>query len=183
MPHIITILAPGFEETEAVVIIDLLRRAQITVTVLGLEIREVKGAHDITIIADDVFSAFNNPFDGIVLPGGQPGTRNLAAAPRLLDLIRETNRRKALCAAICAAPTVLAKAGILKGVIATCFPGMEKELSGAAFIEQPVVRDNNIITSRGVGTAIPFALENIAYLAGKETADRIAGAIVYKSVN
>lgn len=179
MPHIITILASGFEETEAVTFIDLLRRAQVKVTVLGLEAREVRGAHDISIIADDIFPAFNGAFDGIVLPGGMPGTRNLAASATLLDLVRETNRRKALCAAICAAPTVFAKAGILKGITATCFPGMEKELAGAAFIDQPVVRDNNIITSRGVGTAIPFSLELIAYLAGKETADKIADAIVY----
>jgi len=180
MPRIITVLAPGFEETEAVVIIDLLRRAQVKVTVLGLETREVRGAHDITIIADETFSAFKSPFDGIVLSGGMPGTRNLAASPALLDLIRQTNRRKGLCAAICAAPTVLAKAGILKGVSATCFPGMEKELAGAVFIDQPVVRDNHIITSKGAGTAVPFVLELISYLAGKEAAERVAAAIVYK---
>jgi protein deglycase len=179
MPHIITILAPGFEETEAVTVIDLLRRARVKVRVLGLEQREVKGSHDIAILADDIFSAFKGAFDGIVLPGGMPGARNLAASSRLLDLIRETNDRKALCAAICAAPTVFAKAGILNGVSATCFPGMEKELTGAVFINQTVVRDNNIMTSRGVGTAIPFALELISYLAGKETAERIAETIVY----
>lgn len=179
MPHIITVLAPGFEETEAVTIIDLLRRAQVKVTVLGLETREVKGSHNITIIADEVLSAFAGPFDGIVLPGGMPGSRNLAASAGLLSLIRNTNKRKGLCAAICAAPTVFAKAGILKGVIATCFPGMEKELTGAAFVDQPVVRDSNIVTSRGAGTAIPFALELIAYLEGKKAAEKTAAAIVY----
>lgn len=179
MSHIITILAPGFEETEAVTFIDLLRRAQVKVTVLGLEAREVRGAHDITIIADDIFPTFKGTFDGIVLPGGMPGTRNLAASAALLDLIRTTHRRNGLCAAICAAPLVLAKAGILKGVTATCFPGMEKELAGAIVADRSVVHDGNIITSKGVGTAIPFSLELITYLAGKETAEKIAMSIVY----
>jgi 4-methyl-5(b-hydroxyethyl)-thiazole monophosphate biosynthesis len=109
-----------------------------------------------------------------------PGTRNLAASPALLGLVRTARERGALCAAICAAPLVLAKAGILKGARATCYPGVEKELDGAIVVtDQPVVVDGAIITSRGVGTAIPFALELIAYLADKETAKKIAGGIVY----
>lgn len=180
MPHVITILATGFEETEAVTFIDLLRRAQVKVTVLGLDARAVTGARGITIVADGLFQEFNGPFDGIVLPGGMPGTKNLIASKRLLDLIGETNKRKALCAAICAAPTAFARAGILRNVKATCFPGMENELTGAVVSKEPVVRDNNIITSRGVGTAIPFALELISYLTSEETAKKVAEAIVYE---
>jgi 4-methyl-5(b-hydroxyethyl)-thiazole monophosphate biosynthesis len=180
MSHIITILAPGFEETEAVTFIDLLRRAGVTVTLLGLESREVIGSHGITIVTDKLFADFKEAFDGIVLPGGMPGAKNLANSAGLLDLIRETHKRGGLCAAICAAPIVLGKAGILAGHKATCFPGFEKELIGAQFIEETVVRDRNVITSRGVGTAIPFALELISYLVNTEMAGKVKKAVLYK---
>jgi 4-methyl-5(b-hydroxyethyl)-thiazole monophosphate biosynthesis len=176
MPQIITVLVPGFEETEAVTFIDLLRRAG----VLGLNAREVIGAHGITITADRLYGDFSGPFDGIVLPGGMPGTKNLANSAPLLDLIRQTHKRGGLCAAICAAPTVLAKAGILSGFKATCFPGCEKELGGAIFVEEEVVRDRNVITSRGAGTAIPFALELISYLVSPETSAKVRKSIIYK---
>jgi 4-methyl-5(b-hydroxyethyl)-thiazole monophosphate biosynthesis len=180
MASVITVLAPGFEETEAVTTIDLLRRAGVTVSVLGLDAREVIGAHDITITADRPFGDFSGPFDGIVLPGGQPGTKNLANSAPLLDLIRRTHKQGGLCAAICAAPTVLGKAGILAGYKATCYPGCEKELGGAEFTELEVVRDRNVITSRGVGTAIPFALELISYLISPDAADKVRKSIIYK---
>jgi len=179
MPTLVTVLAPGFEETEAITVIDLLRRANVNVAILGLDGLEVKGAHDITLIADKLFSEWDGSGDGIVLPGGMPGTTNLAASADLLARIRDIHARGGLCSAICAAPLVLARAGILKGVKATCYPGMEKEIAGAVIVDEPVVRDKNIITSRGVGTAIPFALELISYLAGKETAEKIQAGIVY----
>jgi 4-methyl-5(b-hydroxyethyl)-thiazole monophosphate biosynthesis len=181
MPHVITVLASGFEETEAITFIDLLRRAGVTVTVLGLDSAEVTGSHNITVVADKLFTGFRDPFDGIVLPGGMPGTKNLANSIRLLELIRETHQRGGLCAAICAAPIVLGKAGILTGVKVTCFPGFEKELGGAKFSEDvPVVRDRNVITSRGVGTAIPFALELISYLVNPAAAATVKNSILYK---
>ena len=180
MSHVITVLAQGFEETEAVTFIDLLRRAGVTITVLGLDSREVTGSHNITITADNLFSDFTGPFDGIVLPGGQPGTKNLGNSAPLLDIIRATYTRGRLCAAICAAPTVLGKAGILSGHKATCFPGGEKDCSGATMVETEVVRDRNVITSRGVGTAIPFALELISYLVNPEAARKISKSIIYK---
>jgi len=179
MPAIATVLAPGFEETEAITVIDLLRRAKITVTVLGLGVTEVPGAHGITVIADKLFSDWDGACDGIVLPGGMPGTTNLAASSILLERIRTIHAQGGLCAAICAAPLVLARAGILKGVQATCYPGMEHEIAGAVVTEKPVLRDGNIITSQGVGTAIPFALELIAYLINREMSQRIAEGIVY----
>jgi 4-methyl-5(b-hydroxyethyl)-thiazole monophosphate biosynthesis len=179
--HAITVLAPGFEESEATLPIDLLRRAGIAVTVLGLESREVTGSHGITLVADRLFAGFSDPFDAIVLPGGQPGARNLAASHRLLELIRRTFDRGALCAAICAGPTVLAAAGILKGFRATCYPGNEAALTGATIVSLPVVRDRTIITSRGVGTAIPFGLEIIACLAGPDAAERVRAAILYSA--
>lgn len=180
MSHVITVLAQGFEETEAVTFIDLLRRAGVTVTVFGLDSREVTGSHNITITTDMLFKDFSRPFDGIVLPGGMPGTKNLANSAPLLDLIRASHKRGGLCAAICAAPTVLAKAGILSGYKAACYPGCEKELHGAVYVEQEVVRDRNIVTSRGVGTAIPFALELISYCVNSEAALKVRKSIVFK---
>jgi 4-methyl-5(b-hydroxyethyl)-thiazole monophosphate biosynthesis len=140
----------------------------------------VTGSHNITIVADNLFSGFSGPFDGIVLPGGQPGTKNLANSAPLLDLIRATSKRGGLCAAICAAPTVFGKAGILAGIKATCFPGCEKDLGGATIVEEDVVRDGNIITGRGAGAAVPFALELISYLVSPEAAAKVKKSIVYK---
>jgi protein deglycase len=180
MPHVITVLATGFEETEAITVIDLLRRAGVTVTLLGLESREVTGSHGITIVTDKLLADFGDAFDGIVLPGGMPGAKNLANSARLLDLLRETHKRGGLCAAICAAPIVLGRAGVLAGHKATCFPGFEKELTGAQFVDNDVVRDRNVITSRGVGTAIPFALEVISHLVNSEAAGKVKKSILYK---
>jgi 4-methyl-5(b-hydroxyethyl)-thiazole monophosphate biosynthesis len=181
MPHVITVLASGFEETEAITFIDLLRRAGVSVTLLGLDSPEVTGSHNITVVVDKLFAGFRDPFDGIVLPGGMPGTKHLANCARLLDLIRETHKRGGLCAAICAAPIVLGKAGILAGRKATCYPGLEKKLTGAQLSEDvPVVRDRNVITSRGVGTAIPFALKLISYLVNPEASEKVKKSIVYK---
>ena len=181
MPHTIIVLAPGFEETEAVTAIDLLRRAGVTVTVLGLETLEVSGSHCIAIKTDKLLKDFSGDFDAIVLPGGMPGAKNLAADARLLDLIRYAHRRGKLCAAICAAPIVLGKAGVLQGFLATCYPGHEQELTGAEIVNEPVVHDRNIITSRSVGTAIPFVLELIACLVSGDAAEKTGAAILCKS--
>jgi 4-methyl-5(b-hydroxyethyl)-thiazole monophosphate biosynthesis len=179
MPHVITVLADGFEEVEAVTIIDLLRRAGVEVTVLGLDSAEVRGAHDLRVMADKLFKEFKGEFDAIVLPGGMPGTNNLAASEELLALIRSARKQNKLCAAICAAPIVLAKAGILDKIKATCYPGFESRLTGAQAVEDAVVADGNIITSRAAGTAIPFSLKLIDVLAGEETAKKISSGILY----
>jgi 4-methyl-5(b-hydroxyethyl)-thiazole monophosphate biosynthesis len=179
MPHAVIVLADGFEEVEAVTCIDLLRRAGVKVTVLGLGAAEVRGAHNIWVKADMPFNKLAEPFDAVVLPGGMPGTSNLVASNDLLDLIRFAHGKNKLCAAICAAPAVLAKAGILDNRKATCYPGCEPHLKGALLCEDAVVTDYNIITSRAVGTAIPFALELIETLAGAEVARKIKAAILY----
>jgi 4-methyl-5(b-hydroxyethyl)-thiazole monophosphate biosynthesis len=179
MSNLITILAPGFEETEAITYIDLLRRAKIGITVLGLTDREVTGSHGVTLIAEEKVTDFTGRCDGIILPGGMPGASNLAQSPRVLELVRETYKQGGLCAAICAAPMVFGKAGILQGVKATCYPGYEKELVGATVAEQPVVIDRNIITGRGLGTGIAFGLELILYLSGPEMTERIRTSILY----
>jgi 4-methyl-5(b-hydroxyethyl)-thiazole monophosphate biosynthesis len=179
-PRALVLLAEGFEETEAVAVIDLLRRAGIEVAAAGLTDREVTGSHGVTIRADASFDACMIDFDAIILPGGMPGAANLASSELLLEFIADMYHRDKLCAAICAAPQVLAKAGILAGKKVTCYPGVEEKLTGAKVSTDPVVRDGNIITSRGVGTAIPFALAIIAYLMDQAAADKVGTAVLFR---
>ena len=116
----------------------------------------------------------------IVLPGGMPGTLHLKAHEGLADLIRKADKEGKLLAAICAAPTIYGEMGLLEGKNATCYPGMEDKLLGANWQEQPVVVDGNFVTSRGVGTAIAFALTLVTILKDEETAKSLANSIVYK---
>jgi len=179
MPHAITVLADGFEEVEAVTYIDLLRRAGVAVTILGLDGIEVRGAHNLWMRADMLFNDFIGDFDAVVLPGGGPGTGKLAASGKLVEFVKKAHANGKLCAAICAAPTVLALAGVLDKRKAACYPGCENRLTGALVVEDAVVVDGNVITSRAVGTAIPFALELVEALAGEEAARSICDAILY----
>jgi protein deglycase len=172
------ILADGFEEVEAVTPADLLRRAGITVTMMGLSSQEVRGSHDIVIKTDSILSSHPASADAVILPGG-PGHQNLLNSPVVLGYIQKLFRDGSLCAAICAAPVVLGKAGILAGKKVTCFPGCEDKLGGGIFVAQTVVVDGNIITSRGAGTAVPFSLEIISYLLGRSAAEKIALEIIY----
>jgi 4-methyl-5(b-hydroxyethyl)-thiazole monophosphate biosynthesis len=176
--HAIIILADGFEELEAIAPIDVLRRAGIQVTILGLHSLEIRGSHDIVVKAAMLLDNFSGPFDAIILPGG-PGHKRLLESNKVLEMVRSAFSRAILCAAICAAPIVLAKAGILVGKKATCFPGFEDKLGGAVFIDKKSVTDGNVITSRGAGTAVDFALDLVAYLAGKEAALSVAEKIVF----
>src|SRR5271157_994169 len=162
----IIILADGFEEVEAITPVDLLRRAGIAVTMLGLMSMEVKGSHNIVIKADSLLNDFNGQYDALILPGG-PGHKNLLESHKVLHLVNASFQQRLLCAAICAAPSIFGKAGILKNKKATCFPGYEDKLGEAIFVREKVVRDENIITSRGAGTAVEFGLEIINYLVGK----------------
>lgn len=179
MAHLLTLLADGFEEVEAVTVIDLLRRAGITVTIVALQKKDVTGSHGIFVRADTTVKHLPEAYDGIILPGGMPGTKNLAGSPKILSIVQYTFKKGLLCAAICAAPMVFGKAGILDDIRATCYPGCEEGLGNARYIEAAVVRDRNVITSRGVGTAIPFALELITVVEGAESADRIGEQILY----
>lgn len=173
------VLADGFEETEAITTIDLLRRAGVNVTLVGLDAMEIRSSHDIYVGVDSVLEDVGGGFDAVILPGGMPGTTNLADSASLLEMIRKAFHNNRLCAAICAAPQVLAKADILQGKRATCYPGVEEKLRGATTCEDDVVVDGNVITSRGVGTAIPFALAIITYLVSKEAAEKVAEKVLY----
>ncbi len=178
MASVITILADGFEEVEAITFIDLLRRAHIEVTVLGLEKLEVLGSHNIRVVADMLLDDFSEPFHAVVLPGG-PGTTNLATSEKVISLVKKAYEDRKICAAICAAPTVLARAGILAGKKVSCYPGTEDRLMGGISVDEPVTVDGTVITSRGVGTAIPFALQLISTLKGQDTAKTVGRAILY----
>ena len=181
MKKVSIFLAEGFEEVEALTPADLLRRAGAEVTLVSIgDKKEVAGSHGIVITADRLFAEMEfTEMDLLVLPGGMPGTLNLKACGPLLTLLTEHNARGKKLAAICAAPTVLGHAGLLNDKHATCYPGCEDGLTGAICETAPVVTDGVITTSRGVGTAIPFALSLIAQLYGQEKADEIAKSIVY----
>ncbi len=177
-------LADGFEEVEALTVSDLLFRAGIPVALVSVNKEPVvTSSHDLTVVADVCIDALNfDDYDMLILPGGMPGTANLAKTKPLTDaLVRFFEEGKAV-SAICAAPTVLAGLGLLRGKDATCFPSRMDVLTenGARALEDEVVRCGNILTSRGVGTAIPFALAIIELILGKEEADRIAETIVFK---
>ena len=174
-------LAEGFEEIEAMTIVDLLRRADIdteTVSVTGY--LPVKGSHGVKIVADILFEdAVYSSCELIVLPGGMPGAKNLDAHEGLREKIYSFNNQGKKLAAICAAPLVFGRAGVLKGKKAACYPGFEDELAGAELSTDDVVSDAGVITSRSPGTAMAFALAIIEDLKGKETADKIAEALLF----
>ena len=165
-------LANGFEEIEATTIIDILRRAELKVVTAGLSGITVKGSKEIKIIADELLDDINpEEFTAIVLPGGYPGYVNLAESEKLLEIIKELNSQNKMVAAICGAPTVLARAGILNNRNATVYPGLEKELPNP--LNKKVVVDGNIITSQGPGTAMEFALKLVEILSGEDKAKEI----------
>ena len=176
MVEALVILAPGFEEIEAVTVIDVLRRSGIEVTVAGLLPDLVEGAHEITIVPDKAIEAVQmKDFDALVVPGGNPGYKNLRRDKRVLKMIKEAYDSGKLVAAICAAPAVLSDAGVLKNQKCTIYPGMENEVisGGGEFLEDSVVVDGNLITSRGPATALHFALKIAEKLVGKEIAERV----------
>ena len=174
-------MADGCEEIEGLTVVDIVRRAGIDITTISIsDKKEVAGAHGITFLADAKKGEVDfSTLDGIVLPGGMPGTTNLGADETVDKVIREFAAGGKLVAAICAAPSVLGQAGLLNGKHATSYPGFEPKLTGAVTSENPVVQDGNVITSRGMGTAIAFALEIVSYFTDKKTADKLAESIIY----
>lgn len=176
------ILAEGFEEVEALTAVDLLRRAGIVCDMVALAEEElVTGSHGIGVRADRSYTGTDfSEYDGIILPGGLKGTEKLAADERLLALLRRFAAEGKLTAAICAAPMVLAKAGLLEGRKAICYPGMEEKLTGAELCYEPAVRDGTVITGRGMGASVPFGLELVSYFEGPERAQALAEKVVWQ---
>lgn len=167
MYKILVPLAQGCEELEAVTIIDILRRAGIEVTSAGLDARPVRASRGVTLVPDTTLdAALRHSYDMVVLPGGQPGTNNLKADPRILALLRDMVRHGKHVAAICAAPSVLATAGLLDGKRATSFSGALDAFPKVLQQNAAVVQDGFLTTSRGPGTVMDFALALVEQLAG-----------------
>lgn len=175
-------MADGCEEIEGLTVVDVVRRAKmeiVTISITGK--KEVTGSHNVTFLADALASEVNyDELDGIVLPGGMPGTLNLGADETVNKIIKEFAAAGKLVCAICAAPSVLGVAGILEGKKATCHPGFEEKLVGATVSEDEVVVDGNIITSRGMGTALAFALAIVRYYKDDTAVEEISKGLVYR---
>ena len=175
-------LAEGFEEIEALTCVDLLRRAEIEVTTVSMEeSKTVTGAHGIEVNCETYFTQVDySQAEMIVLPGGMPGTTNLLANERLCDHVRNFVDQERWVAAICAAPMILGRLGLLEGRSAVCYTGMEDELKGAEVPDQKVVVDGHIITSKGPGTAMDFALAIIEALEGQTVAKAVKDDLLYQ---
>lgn len=182
MARVLVPLAPGFEELEAVTIIDLLVRADIKVISAGLNTGPIKGSRGVVIQPDTTLEeVLNQPFDMIVLPGGLPGADHLAKDSRIQRLLKQMSAEKKYTAAICAAPMALASAGLLSGREATSYPGVLAGLEQNDILirDQKVVQDGKIITSQGPGTAMEFALTLIELLSGRDKRDEVAAALLF----
>ncbi len=175
-------LADGFEEIEALTVVDLLRRAGIGISMVSITgSLNVTGSHNISVAADVLFEEADfDDADMLILPGGMPGTAHLMNHEGLDRLLKKFNKDKKRIAAICAAPSVLGGKGLLSGIKATCYPGFESKLTDGIAVDQDVVEDGHIITSRGMGTAIDFSLSIIRNLMDEDREKNIAGQIMYK---
>lgn len=178
---VLVILAEGFEETEALTPVDLLKRAGALVTIAGLNSISIKSSHGIHIVCDITLdSASLDAYDAIVLPGGMPGASNLAASDAVTSRVLNVFSKGGLIAAICASPAVvLGPIGVLEGKKAVCYPGCESYSPDTQFLSMHVCRDGNLITARGAGCAFEFGLEIVCYLYGREKADNLALSMVY----
>jgi len=178
MKRVLIALAEGFEEIEALATADVLKRAGLDVVLAGLPGTMVKGRSGIRVVTDKrIDEVESKDFDCLVLPGGNPGYVNLGKSKKILELINDFDKQKKQIAAICAAPSILAKAGILDDRRATIFPGMERDVPRPR--SGKVVVDGHIITSQGPGTTLDFALEIVKTLLGKSQADEVRRDIVY----
>lgn len=175
-------MADGCEEIEGLTVVDLVRRAGIEIEMISVSgEKNVTGSHKIAFQTDvSKADADFASYDGIVLPGGMPGTTHLMEDDTVNRVIKKFATSGKLVAAICAAPSVLGNAGLLEGKKATCYPGVESKLTGADFVTDPVAKDGNIITSRGLGTAIEFAAEIVAYLLDESAAKSLKESVVYR---
>jgi len=176
----IIVFAEGFEEIEAATPADILRRAGVEVELVGLDARDVTGAHGITFRMDRVLAPQEDA-DAVILPGGMPGAENLAASEKLAGVLKAQAAAGRIVAAICASPgLVLARHGILDGRRATCYPGFESHFGPTTeYKTDAVVKDGKVVTSRGPGTAFAFGLALAAELAGKAAAERLSRDMVF----
>ena len=175
-------MGDGCEEIEGLAVVDILRRAKVEIITISINgSNQVTGSHNITFTTDKKFEEVDfSTLQGIILPGGIPGTPNLKAHEGVLSTVKEFYDAHKIVAAICAAPTILGFAGLLKGKKATCHPGFEEELTGAECLTDKVVVDDNIITSRGMGTAVDFGLAILGMEQSKEEIELLKSKLVYE---
>lgn len=179
MANALVLLAEGFEEIEAVTIVDVLRRAEVSVTMASLAGKHVRGSHGIVLEADALLAEVDvDEFEALVLPGG-PAAKTLREDARAQATIRAAAAAGKLVAALCAAPTALEVAGVLKGKRATVYPG--NQLPSAHHVEQPVVEDGSIVTSRGPATAMAFALRVAERLSGSAVAQTVGQKLLFEA--
>lgn len=175
------LLGTGFEETEAVAPLDLLRRAGIEVKTVGLNGKTIVGSHGIPVVADMEIGQLDiSDAEMIVLPGGLGGVASILACQQALDAVKAVWENGKFVAAICAGPTILAKLGITDGVIATCYPGCEKDMGSAVMVKAPAVFDGRVVTGASAGCAVSFGLALIGALKGPEAARAIENQIVIR---
>ena len=175
------LLGTGFEETEAIAPLDLLRRAGIETATVGLNGKIIKGSHGMGVEADlEIGQLDLTDLEGIILPGGLGGVASIKACEKAMDAVRFAWENGKLVAAICAGPTILAQLGITDGKNATCYPGCEEQMGSANMVQAATVTDGKVITGTSAGCAIPFGLALIAALKGQEAADAIASQIVIR---
>lgn len=175
-------LADGFETIEALTVVDMLRRAGEDILMVSITgEKKVTSSHQVTVETDAVFEDVDyDSVDVLVLPGGMPGTLNLAACEKLMSLVKKHYEQGKTTAAICAAPSILGGLGILKGKRACCFPGYEEKLDGAVVSYNETETDGNVITARGMGTSIVFAAAILEKTAGRDKAEEVLKKIVYR---
>lgn len=175
------LLGTGFEETEAIAPLDLLRRAGVNVATVGLNGKIIRGSHNIGIEADMEIGELDlTNLEMIILPGGLGGVASIKACPQAMDAVRFAYENDKFVAAICAGPTILAALGITDGKNATCYPGCEEQMGSAKMVEAAAVTDGKVITGTSAGCAVPFGLALIAALKGQDAADAIAKQIVIR---
>lgn len=175
------LFATGYEEVEALTVVDLLRRAGVDCLMVAADDKAtVTGSHGITVEMDEKLSEIKDDADMIILPGGMPGVPNLTANEKVKELVCRQYEAGRYIAAICAGPTAFGAFGLLHDKKAACYPGLEDKLACAEVSFDPVVTDGKVITSRGMGTAIEFGLKLVELLTDRETADKLAAAIVYR---
>ena len=174
-------LAEGFEEVEALAPLDLIRRAGLEIKTVGVGSKTIVGSHGIPVVADMTADELSDDTpDMVILPGGMPGTKNLDACETVHKVIADAIGNDAYICAICAAPMILGKLGLVRGKNAVCYPGFEKYLDGATVSDKKVVRDGKIITAKGMGAAVEFGLAIVEALRGAKTADELAIATIAK---
>ncbi|MBE6086921.1 DJ-1 family glyoxalase III [Clostridium beijerinckii] len=179
MKKVCVLLAEGFEEIEALTVSDIIRRADVTCDLVSIAEKQVKSSHGVVVQADKLFDE-NMEYDLVVIPGGIPGATNLRDDERVIKFVKKQNKDGKLIGAICAGPIVLGRAGITEGRNITSYPGYEDELPNCEYLEDAVVVDKNIVTSRGPATAMAFAYKLLDILGYENKVESISSGMLYK---